>query len=234
MEGESIGKTWSNRYKESKPRDTIKCLRHLTTNSPTRDSKEMAKIAAQYHKEIQAADRNPQDQPDPPKLNAILEQVRARLPDETKHKLTEEITEEEICEAIRKSSNEKAPGLDGIPIEFWKSLDDQYLASKDGPPNKRKCNIIGILARVFRDIRDHGMDNTAKLNEGCMSPIYKKKDPENIVNYRPITLLNTDHKIFTKALSLRLVEAAPTIINADQAHWGQGYLETSDNILGTL
>jgi hypothetical protein len=60
------------------------------------------------------------------------------------------------------------------------------------------------------------MDINAKINKGCVSPIYKKKDPENIANYRPITLLNTDYKILTKALSLRLAEAAPEIINADQ------------------
>lgn len=61
------------------------------------------------------------------------------------------------------------------------------------------------------------MDKHAKLNEGCVSPIYKKRDPEDIANYRPITLLNTDYKIFTKALSIKLAEAAPDIINPDQA-----------------
>lgn len=61
------------------------------------------------------------------------------------------------------------------------------------------------------------MDANAKINEGCISPIYKKKDPEDIANYRPITLLNTDYKIFTKALSMKLATATPTIINPDQA-----------------
>lgn len=57
----------------------------------------------------------------------------------------------------------------------------------------------------------------SKFNECCISPIYKKKDPDNIANYRPIILLNTDYKIFTKALSLKLVDAAPSIIHPDQA-----------------
>ena len=61
------------------------------------------------------------------------------------------------------------------------------------------------------------MDEYAKLNEGCINLIYKKKDPEDIANYRPITLLNTDYKIFTKALSIKLAEAALKIINPDQA-----------------
>ena len=61
------------------------------------------------------------------------------------------------------------------------------------------------------------MSRSAKLNEGCISPIYKKKDPDDVANYRPITLLNTDYKAYTKALSMRLAEAAPDIINTDQA-----------------
>ena len=125
-------------------------------------------------------------------------------------------------EAIRKTANDKAPGLDGIPTEFWRSLDDQYLATRNEQPEKRKFDIVQVLTTVFRDIEEHGMDPQAKLNEGCMSPIYKKKDPEDIANYRPITLLNTDYKIFTKALSIKLAKAAPEIIHPDQAGFLQG------------
>ena len=55
-----------------------------------------------------------------------------------------------------------------------------------------------------------------------MCPIFKKKDPTDIHNYRPITVLNTDYKIFTKALSLKLTEVAPTIIHQDQAGFMPG------------
>jgi hypothetical protein len=57
---------------------------------------------------------------------------------------------------------------------------------------------------------------------GFVPSVYKKKDPENIANYRPITLLNTDYKIFTKALSIKLADAAPSVINADQAGFIKG------------
>ena len=70
---------------------------------------------------------------------------------------------------------------------------------------------------MFKDIEAHGMDKNAKLNEGCMTPIYKKKNPDEIANYRLITLLNTDYKILTKALSTKLAGVAPEIVNRDQA-----------------
>lgn len=70
---------------------------------------------------------------------------------------------------------------------------------------------------MFKDIEAHGMDKNAKLNEGCMTPIYKKKNPDEIANYRLITLLNTDYKILTKALSTKPAGVAPEIVNRDQA-----------------
>lgn len=144
-EGECIGKTWSSRLKESKPRDTIRCLKDPVTGAPTRNSGEMVEIAARYHEQIQLADRNPQDPPDKPKLDKILGRIRAKLPAPDKDKLLELISEREVRNVIRKTSNDKAPGLDDIPIELWKSLDDQYLASKDAPTHRQKCNIVYIL-----------------------------------------------------------------------------------------
>ena len=50
-----------------------------------------------------------------------------------------------------------------------------------------------------------------------MCPLYKKKDPTEISNYRPITLLNTDYKILTKALALQLVDKITHLVHPDQA-----------------
>ena len=50
-----------------------------------------------------------------------------------------------------------------------------------------------------------------------MCPIYKKKNPTEISNSRPITLLNTDYKLLTKTLTLQLVEPIHKIIHPDQA-----------------
>ena len=50
-----------------------------------------------------------------------------------------------------------------------------------------------------------------------MCPIYKEKDPIEISNYRPITLLNTDYKLLTKILTLQLMEQAQSLVHEDQA-----------------
>lgn len=41
------------------------------------------------------------------------------------------------------------------------------------------------------------------------------KDPSILDNYRPIALLNSDYKIFTKILASRLSRLIPKLINRD-------------------
>ncbi len=43
-----------------------------------------------------------------------------------------------------------------------------------------------------------------------------------IANYRPITLLNTDYKVMTKALTIKLGKVAPDLIHPDQAGFVPG------------
>ena len=214
-EGEKIGKTWSNRARETKPRDTIKCLHNPADGTLTNNSRRMTQIVAEYHSNIQFTGHDPHKIENPAKLDAILDTLNSKLSNASKEKLSEQITEGEVRYAIKKTNNDKAPGLDGIPIELWKSLDDQFANDKAAP--KKKCDIVWCLTKVFQDIETNGIDHTTKFNEGCISPIYKKKDPDDIANYRPITLLNTDYKIYTKAMSMRLADAAPDVIHPDQA-----------------
>jgi Reverse transcriptase (RNA-dependent DNA polymerase) len=56
-----------------------------------------------------------------------------------------------------------------------------------------------------------------------MCPLYKKKEKTNIENYRPITLLNTDYKLLTKALTIQLTEIISPLIHKDQAGFIPGW-----------
>jgi hypothetical protein len=52
--------------------------------------------------------------------------------------------------------------------------------------------------------------------------LYKKKDKRMIENYRPITLLNTDYKLYTKTIAIKLGIVAPTLLSEDQAGFVPG------------
>lgn len=55
-----------------------------------------------------------------------------------------------------------------------------------------------------------------------MCPIYKKNDRNEIENYRPITILNTDYKILTKVLAIHLAKIAPLLLHKSQAGFVPG------------
>jgi hypothetical protein len=50
-----------------------------------------------------------------------------------------------------------------------------------------------------------------------MCLIYKKKDPTEISNYWPITLLNMDYKLLTKVLMLQLGKSIEHLVHPNQA-----------------
>lgn len=97
--------------------------------------------------------------------------------------------------------NDKSPGLDGIPIEFYKTF----------------WNEIGhLLIKSFNE----SYDNT-ELSESqkcaILSLIFKKGDNTLLKNYRPISLTNTDYRLLTFTLSLRLQKVIGSIVGPDQS-----------------
>ncbi|EEB97152.1 hypothetical protein MPER_03581, partial [Moniliophthora perniciosa FA553] len=120
-----------------------------------------------------------------------------------------------VSEALQLSANGKAPGLDGIPFEVWKSLESRY--ETDLGAEIPSFNVILALAYLFNDIEQHGKLPGSSFAESWMCPLYKKGERAEIANYRPISLLNTDYKIFTKALTIKLSKVVTELVHPDQA-----------------
>jgi len=223
LEGETLSKHWVRSAKEATPRDTIRTLMNPLEdpNRKEKRSDEMARIAKEYHEQLLTIDRDPKVNPDEEKLKKILENIDAKLTQTDTDELRKNVSAEEVAQALTDSANDKAAGLDGIPMELWKLLSQQY-KSADEKERHKYCDITSVLAKVFSDIAEHGVAEGTNFSEGWMCPIYKKKEADNIANYRPITVLNTDYKIFTKAIATRLTQVAPKIIHPDQAGFIRG------------
>jgi len=58
-----------------------------------------------------------------------------------------------------------------------------------------------LLARLFTAVAELGI-LPARFHEGLITVIYKSGDRSEPTNYRPITLLCTDYRLFTKVLAL--------------------------------
>ena len=120
----------------------------------------------------------------------------------------------ELEMALRNLNKGKSPGFDGIPpelyVQFWAQL---------GPLLLNMINRAISSGSFSRDV------NTATI-----TLLHKKgKDPSECANYRPLSLLNVDIKLFAKMLALRLEPLMSKLIHPDQTGFGHPCL-SSDNV----
>jgi Reverse transcriptase (RNA-dependent DNA polymerase)/Endonuclease/Exonuclease/phosphatase family len=224
--GEKMGGIWSNLSKTKKPRDTIKRL-EIPNKDPKNyevNSRRMAELAREYHYNLQTDEALlPENETE--NLESI-ERILKEIPEDQKLPPGEDdpasqlISESTIERAIKSAKNGSAAGLDGCPYELWKELNKRHINATK--LNKQSFNIITTLTAIFQDIQIHGVDKKTDFAGRWMCPLYKKKDRSKIENYRPITLLNTDHKLLTKAMSIQLIQSIQKMIHRDQARFIPG------------
>jgi len=75
--------------------------------------------------------------------------------------------------------------------------------------------VAPMLTNAFNEIHRHGLLPDSFL-QGEITYIYKKKDPHDIRNYRPITLLNTDYKFLTRILAKRIEKGVRRFVSVEQ------------------
>lgn len=123
------------------------------------------------------------------------------LSDKERKSLVGPITPEEVLRAIESFPQGKSPGPDGLLIEFYKTHGN-ILAPK--------------LAQLYSQCLMDGALPTS-MSHAHVILIHKDlKDPSLCASYRPIALLNTDLKILTKLLTIRLQPLLPSVVDIDQ------------------
>ena len=97
--------------------------------------------------------------------------------------------------------NNKSPGDDGLTAEFYKAF----------------WNIVGnLMVDSLNYSYDHGeVSNSQKC--AIITLIEKKHtDRRDIANWRPISLINVDVKVGSKAIAKRLEAVLPSVIHHSQ------------------
>ena len=124
-----------------------------------------------------------------------------RVPADIKSQQENQLTLEELQDAIKAMSNNKTPGEDGIPVDFYKVF-WQHI----------KLPFYDMVLAAFREQILH-----PSARKGILNLIPKAdKDARYVKNLRPITLLNTDYKIIEKAVAGKILPALEHIIHKDQ------------------
>ncbi len=123
------------------------------------------------------------------------------LCDHDREELEKEISKEEIQLAVAALAGGKTPGLDGFSMDFYKTF---FFKLADP-----------LLSMYMEAIHKKELPET--LNQALITVLLKPgKDPNLCTSYRPISLLNSDYKILTKMIALRLERVLPSLIHMDQ------------------
>ena len=112
-----------------------------------------------------------------------------------------QLSQHEILSVLKTCKNNKSPGTDGFPAEFYKFFWNDIKHYLTNAINHNYMN--GQLSVTQK--------------EGLITLIPKKdKDTLLLKNWRPITLLNQDYKLASKAIAKRLCGVLPKLIHSDQ------------------
>ena len=114
------------------------------------------------------------DQTNPLEQNFFLNNLKAGLSDQQKENLQNDFSEFEIETAINQMAKGKAPGPDGLSVEFY---------TQCWPIVKN--DFVNLLNQMYST---QTIDN--KTKSGFITLIYKKGPKTKISNYRPISFLN--------------------------------------------
>ena len=127
--------------------------------------------------------------------------------EEQKRMLDSPISLQELTSALTSFKADKAPGCDGFTYEwfatFWKDISGYYYEALQYDIKHKQLHI--------------------SVRRGVLTLIPKKeKDPFFLKNWRPLTMLSIDYKLFSKVLDTRLKAVLPTIIKKYQTGFMSG------------
>ncbi|XP_074313454.1 uncharacterized protein LOC141648626 [Silene latifolia] len=136
----------------------------------------------------------------------VLAGLGSRVMAEMNEQLRREYTEEEVIEALNQMHPLKAPGPDGMNGLFY-----QTYWSSVGP------DVISTVLAILR-----GQKSSRELNKTNIVLIRKKKAPDKIRDFRPISLCNVAYKLVSKVLANRLKPFLGEIVSEIKVHLPPG------------
>lgn len=132
--------------------------------------------------------------------SSLLENITACLSETDRLTCEGDISLLEATTALNKMNRNKSPGPDGLMVEFYAKF---WMLI--GP------HITEVFNFCFQECC---LCESMKTSHTQL--VFKKGDKKNLKNWRPISLLNVDYKICSKALSNRLSRVLHKIVSPNQ------------------
>ena len=128
------------------------------------------------------------------------------------------ISLEECTKVLNSFPLNKVPGNDGLPVEFYKTF----------------WNLVGNILVDFLNESFVKGEMSSSQKQAVITLIEKKdQDRCDLKNWRPISLLNVDAKIASKAIAERMKRLLPNLIHENQSGYIPGR-RINENIRSVL
>ena len=126
---------------------------------------------------------------------------------EEQESLEKDLTFEELKDALTSVADNKSPGEDGFTKEFYEAFFD----------------LLGkYLLNSYNEAFNRGSLSVSQ-KRGTITLIPEgDENLSDLKNWRPISLLNIDYKILSKALAKRMEQYLPKLIHSDQTGFVNG------------
>lgn len=197
LQGEKPTAYFLGLEKRNSKNNTITSLLDANGHTIT-DNKTILQMEKEYFEDIYTEDPTKLD---PLDLLPLNEEDIPIISELNRLRINRPFTDQEFHEALKDLNKNKTPGSDGITPEFYLAFWSQ-------------------LKESFRESIEFSLDNgtlTEQQRSGVITLVPKKDlDRQTLSNWRPITLLNSDVKILSKALAKRIQSCITEVVSEDQ------------------
>lgn len=198
--GERPTKYFFNLEKRNYNRKTITELR-TESETVTNNESQILEAIENYYSELYASANNSQEN----NVDEFTEHLKIpKLSDADRDGIEGPLSYEECKKALDTFQNNKAPGEDGFTVEFYMFFFD--LLGHDLVASFNAANELTISQR-------RGVITLIPKEDGSLL---------ELSNWRPVTLLNVDCKIATKAIARRIEPLLPNLVHTDQTGFIKG------------
>lgn len=201
-EGEKNSSFFFRLEKRRQENNTILCL--LINGEECINPKSITREIYKYYSKMYSSSYNEHYSKD---FFQTIEDKLPKIENHFKELCEESLKLAELDEAVKNIASDRSPGPDGLTANFYKHFWEEIRDL--------------LFNAITESITQKELMTTMK--QGVIKLIPKpEKDKRLLNNFRPITLLNTDYKIFTTALAIRLKNGLPKIISNSQSGFMKG------------
>lgn len=166
---------------------------------PITDQEGLERVCSQYYADLYTEGVHSPEQE--AAATQALGCIGDRLTEDMKAILRAPVSLAELSKAVKEMAVGKAPGPDGVIMEFFKLHWD--LIKHDYLKMITEATASGNLPPV--------------VTRGLIALLHKGDIRSRLTNWRPITLLNVGYKVFAKILQLRVQPILMEVISFDQS-----------------